>query len=40
MLAMDINDLDNHNDVVTHLEPDNHGDEVKWALEGITIKQG
>ena len=35
-----LNDPDNHRCVITHLEPDNHGDEVKWALEGITIKQG
>ena len=30
----DFNDLDNHNGVVTHLEPDILECEVKWALEG------
>ena len=28
----DLNDLDNHNGVVTHLEPDILEYEVKWAL--------
>ena len=27
-----LNDLDNHNDIVTHLEPDILECEVKWAL--------
>ena len=31
-----LNDLDNHNDVVTHLEPDILECEVKWALGSIT----
>ena len=30
----ELNDLDNHNGVVTHLEPDILECEVKWALEG------
>ena len=32
----DIHDPDNHNDVITHLEPDILECEVKWALESIT----
>ena len=31
-----LNDLDNHNDVITHLEPDILESKVKWALGGIT----
>ena len=31
-----LNDLDNHNDVVTHLEPDILECEVKWALGSST----
>ena len=31
-----LNDPDNHNDVVTHLEPDILECEVKWALGSIT----
>ena len=34
-----LNDLDNHNGVVTHLEPDVLGYEVKWALESITTNK-
>ena len=30
-----VNDLDNHNGVVTHLEPDILECEVKWTLESI-----
>ena len=30
------NDTDNHNGVVTHLEPDILKCEVKWALGGLT----
>ena len=30
------NDLDNHDDVITHLEPDILEWEVKWALGSIT----
>ena len=32
-----LNDLDNHDGVVTHLEPDILECEVKWALGSITI---
>ena len=32
----DLHDQDNHNGVITHLEPDILGCEVKWALESIT----
>ena len=40
-----LNDLDNHDDDVTHLEPDILGCEVKWALGSfheplILIHQG
>ena len=34
----DINDPDNHNCVITHLEPDILECEVKWALENIVTK--
>ena len=34
-----LNDLDNHYDVVTHLEPDILECEVKWALESITMNK-
>ena len=32
----DLHDPDNHNGVITHLEPDILEYEVKWALGGIT----
>ena len=32
----DLNDLDNHNGVITHLEPDILECEVKWVLGSIT----
>ena len=35
----DLNDLDNHNGVITHLEPDILDCEVKWALGNITINK-
>ena len=35
----DLNDPDNHNDVITHLEPDILECEVKWALGSITTKK-
>ena len=35
----DLNDLDNHNGVITHLEPDILECEVKWALESITMNK-
>ena len=34
-----LNDLDNHDDVVTHLEPDILECEVKWALGSITMNK-
>ena len=35
----DLHDPDNHDDVITHLEPDILEGEVKWALESITTKK-
>ena len=35
----DLHDSDNHNDVITHLEPDILECEVKWALESITTNK-
>ena len=35
----DLHDPDNHDDVITHLEPDILECEVKWALVGITINK-
>ena len=35
----DLHDPDNHDDVITNLEPDILECEVKWALESITTKQ-
>ena len=35
----DLHDPDNHNGVITHLEPDNLECEVKWALESITTNK-
>ena len=35
-----LNDLDSHNDVVTHLEPDILECEVKWVLGRITTNKG
>ena len=35
----DLNDPDNHNGVITHLEPDILEYEVKWALESITMNK-
>ena len=34
-----LNDPDNHDCVVTHLEPDILECEVKWALESITMNR-
>ena len=34
-----LNDPDNHDGVITHLEPDILECEVKWALESITISK-
>ena len=33
------NDLDNHNGVITHLEPDTLECEVRWALGSITMNK-
>ena len=35
----DLHDPDNHDVVITHLEPDILGCEVKWALESITTNK-
>ena len=35
----DLFDPDNHNGVITHLEPDILECEVKWALESITMNK-
>jgi len=36
----DLHDPDNHDGVITHLEPDILECEVKWALESITTNKG
>ena len=35
----DLHDPDNHDDVITHLEPDILECEVKWALGNITMNK-
>ena len=35
----DLHDPNNHDDMITHLEPDILECEVKWALESITMNQ-
>ena len=35
----DLHDPDNHNDVITHLEPDILECKVKWALGSITMNK-
>ena len=35
----DVHDPDNHNGVITHLEPDILECQVKWALESITMNK-
>ena len=35
----DLHDPNNHNGVITHLEPDILESEVKWALESITVNK-
>ena len=35
----DLHDQDNHNGVITHLEPDILECEIKWALESITMNK-
>ena len=39
MYQKDLQDQDNHNGVITHLEPDILECEVKWALGRITMKK-
>ena len=36
---MDLHDPDNHNGVITHLEPDTLECKVKWALGSITTNK-
>ena len=38
-LHRDLHDPDNHDGVITHLEPDILECKVKWALGGITMKE-
>ena len=38
-IQKDVHDPDNHDDVITHLEPDILECEVKWALESITTNK-
>ena len=35
----DLNDPDNHDDVINHLEPDILNCEIKWALGSITTNK-
>ena len=35
----DLNDPDNHDGMITHLEPDILESEVKWALGSITMNK-
>ena len=39
MYKKDLHDQDNHNGVITHLEPDILECEVKWILESITMNK-
>ena len=39
LYKQDLNDPDNHNGVITHLEPDILESEVKWALGNITTNK-
>ena len=39
MYKKDLHDQDNHDDVITHLDPDILECEVKWALESITTNK-
>ena len=39
MYKKDLHDPDNHNGVISHLEPDILECEVKWALESITTNK-
>ena len=36
----DLRDQDNHDGMITHLEPDILECEVEWALESITMNKG
>ena len=38
-IQKDVHDPDNHNRVITHLEPDVLECEVKWALGSITMNK-
>ena len=38
-MQKNLNDLDHHDGVVTHLEPDILESEVKWAIESITTNK-
>ena len=39
LYKQDLHDLDNHDDVITNLEPDILECEVKWVLESITMNK-
>ena len=39
MIQKGLNDLDNQNGMVTHLEPDTLECEVKWSLGSITMNK-
>ena len=39
LYKIDLNDPDNHDGVITHLEPDILESEVKWALGNITMNK-
>ena len=39
LYSKDLNDLDNHDSAVTHLEPDIVECEIKWALGSITTNK-
>ena len=39
LYKQDLHDPVNHDGVITHLEPDILGCEVKWAFESITMKK-
>ena len=39
LFTKDLHDPDNHNGVITHLEPDILECEVKWALESTTVNK-
>ena len=39
LFKKDLHNPDNHNGVITHLEPDNPDCKVKWALGSITMNK-